>query len=1013
MADSTDWIELTAHYNGVYVFLSYLVAVVGAWTTLEMLLKRTGSSGTWNVMLLLAAGSAFGSTATFGMHFVGNQAVTLRFPAPSEERGIPLSYDAGYTVLSLVVSCLSMILAFSFIGLRLNAPPWRARISDEEEGSLRSSEQAFEARLPEMRRNDSSCDQKSPEIATGGAFDPDVKVDPSHHQTRFTLPTGHRLSLPGASLSPSKVGASPGKEKGRFEDDDDDEDDEDTADGGDFGVHAASVSRWGIAKVLIAGVICGGGIAAMHYVGQVSISSVPRVTNSWYTVFLSVIIAMACVSAGLYILFVIFRPKLQHSWYKRILVAMILAIGVTVMHFVALLGTHYWARRGESLEAGSDNGTKRAIIAIICVVAPFCCIALLIFAFIGQQRLLRQRLSRHQIILSTAIFDQQGLLLVQPESGLLPSAKIYPSQNKEAEHLGLAQLFGFGKNRLSLRTSKLKLARSDPAFIAFLKSSWAWRSRRTAIANGDTPDSAGEQASSYGAAANKEEEHEVGGTRDPRMSEGELTGSEAEMVKRSILSFEMASEEIASQITGTTDLKALGIMHDNILKIGHFQVSSKSSGDKFTVTQGQMLVLARRLKNSAEREALVARGFVFADPSAVARVTSNAYAVPNERVFDYFRDVYRFTRFGVVKRLDRGRLYGGLLLLQALPGDGLHVVVDSRQHHCLPMVELGSLVAPSADCAHFASYPHFLSTIEGAISAVQQLGGQSLLDLINTSSAPSDPASDLRNAIVNQLRPHLERVLSSENLSVLLSRIRVSPQLVPLTARHGPLYSKDGLIKDSYFICVKAVIPSSVALPGPRLNWLPFALHQAQSECVGKASGSNASASASSRPNTAKSAVDSAKFAGAWSGSSQTSGERTGSGSQDHFESVDLPFSTVTSAPFVSSAFPSAPSSSNPPRPLSSVPMGGSVGPSGQRGSTYSVSSNTEKDEEEDVDLRSPASARSLAGQQAVDLPAGVPVYSQDWVIDLVRETIRQPGQDMWRWDVPHKPGGNPRKSGQ
>lgn len=99
------------------------------------------------------------------------------------------------------------------------------------------------------------------------------------------------------------------------------------------------------------------------YIGQVSINSVPRVTNSWWTILLSVLIAMFCVTVGLYILFVIFRPKLQHSWYKRVLVAGILAVGVTLMHFVALLGTHYWAIKGEDLRTGSDQGTKTVISA--------------------------------------------------------------------------------------------------------------------------------------------------------------------------------------------------------------------------------------------------------------------------------------------------------------------------------------------------------------------------------------------------------------------------------------------------------------------------------------------------------------------------------------------------------------------------------------------------------------------------------------------------------------------------
>ncbi|GAA6000073.1 hypothetical protein JCM10207_006038 [Rhodosporidiobolus poonsookiae] len=1011
MADP-NYIELVAHYNGVYIFLSYLVSVVGAWTTLEMMLKRTGSSGLWNVMLLIGAGIAFGSTATFGMHFVGNQSVTLRFPPPWEGNGVPLSYSAGYTILSLVVSCLSMILAFSFIGLRISPPKWRSSLTDEEQGSARSSEKGvqqgdgFEDELAQM--NGESPEAKSPDLATGGAFDPDLKIEPPSQQTRFNLPGGRKMSLTPAAFNVTlpKRGKAPVEEKKPEEDDEDD--DHSSADGGDFGVNAASVSRWGVIKVLMAGIVCGGGIAAMHYVGQVSINSVPRVTNNWWTVLLSVLIAMACVSVGLYILFVIFRPKLQHSWYKRVIVAMILGVGVTLMHFVALLGTHYWAVQGQALEAGSDNGTKRLIIALICVVAPVCCILLVIFAFIGQQRMLRQRLARHRIILSVAIFDQQGLMLVQPESGLLPSAKIYPSRTDESEKVGFFQMLGLG-NRLALKASKLKIARSDPAFISFLKLSWGWRTRKGSVhgaAAGPPGTSHSEQESTYGGKS-ADEERDVG-LNTPRLSEAdddELSGSEAEFLRRSVLSFQMASEEIANQLTGTDDLKALGVMYDSILKIGHFQVSSKSSGDKFTVTQGQMLVLARRLKSNAEREALVSRGFVFAEPNAVSRVTSNAYAVPIDRVFSYFRDVYRFTRFGVVKRLDRGRLYGGLLMLQALPGEGLHVVVDDRQHHSLPMAELGALVDPKADRSKFTSYPHLITTLEDVVAGLEHLGGQSLLDLINTPPAPEDPASQLRTAIVDKLRPHLERVLTPENLSFLLSRIQVAPQIIPLTARHGPTYGTEGLVKDSYFLCVKVVIPSSVTLPGPRLNWLPFPLYQAQSDCVTKASGSTVSAS---RPNTGGSTIEGARFGGGWSASSQTSGGRKASVS-DHLDG-DLPFGTATSAPFTSSAFPSA-SSSSQPHPLAFVSNAAApttTGPSGQRGSTYSTSSNNDDEEDE------PRSPRPMTAAQAGDLPDGVPVYSQDWIVGLVRDAVRQPGQYAWHWDVPKRAPGTghrPRKS--
>lgn len=69
MAD-VRYVQLRTHYQGGFVFLAYVVAVVGAWTTIELLLRRTGGRGSYNIGLLIGAGVAFGSTATWGMHFV-------------------------------------------------------------------------------------------------------------------------------------------------------------------------------------------------------------------------------------------------------------------------------------------------------------------------------------------------------------------------------------------------------------------------------------------------------------------------------------------------------------------------------------------------------------------------------------------------------------------------------------------------------------------------------------------------------------------------------------------------------------------------------------------------------------------------------------------------------------------------------------------------------------------------------------------------------------------------------
>ena len=56
------------------------------------------------------------------MHFIGNNSLTLRRqPVASRVyRPLTLAYSAGFTVLSLVVSCVCMIGAFFVMGLDIH-----------------------------------------------------------------------------------------------------------------------------------------------------------------------------------------------------------------------------------------------------------------------------------------------------------------------------------------------------------------------------------------------------------------------------------------------------------------------------------------------------------------------------------------------------------------------------------------------------------------------------------------------------------------------------------------------------------------------------------------------------------------------------------------------------------------------------------------------------------------------------------------------------------------------------
>lgn len=65
----------------------------------------------------------------------------------------------------------------------------------------------------------------------------------------------------------------------------------------------------------------------MHYIGQRSINSIPHVSYSPGLVVASVVIACAAVVLGLWLLFLVLKPKLQHSWFKKLAVAVVLGSG--------------------------------------------------------------------------------------------------------------------------------------------------------------------------------------------------------------------------------------------------------------------------------------------------------------------------------------------------------------------------------------------------------------------------------------------------------------------------------------------------------------------------------------------------------------------------------------------------------------------------------------------------------------------------------------------------------------
>lgn len=119
-------------YDGGIIFTSYLIAVLGAMTALELLTRRTHIRGfnNWysykyisilvltssvlNRFFLLASAFSMGGVGIWCMHFIGNKCLTIILKNDEKHS---LSYSPGFTFLSLFIAIITVFLAFVFVGI--------------------------------------------------------------------------------------------------------------------------------------------------------------------------------------------------------------------------------------------------------------------------------------------------------------------------------------------------------------------------------------------------------------------------------------------------------------------------------------------------------------------------------------------------------------------------------------------------------------------------------------------------------------------------------------------------------------------------------------------------------------------------------------------------------------------------------------------------------------------------------------------------------------------------------
>lgn len=183
----------------------------------------------------------------------------------------------------------------------------------------------------------------------------------------------------------------------------------------------SALARW--VALGLTGLLAGGSIVAMHYVGNLGIKNYVLTYSPEFLVASVVIAEGDCIAV--LILFYTLREQWISSWWKRLLCAALLAGGVSAMHFTASTHCTYKFVQYSDASAIASRNVQVIIAGTICGAAALI-ILFILFAFRMRSKALKAR--SQKVTLACVIFDPSGRILVTTE-GVLPSREITDKYN--------------------------------------------------------------------------------------------------------------------------------------------------------------------------------------------------------------------------------------------------------------------------------------------------------------------------------------------------------------------------------------------------------------------------------------------------------------------------------------------------------------------------------------------------------------------------------------------------------
>jgi diguanylate cyclase (GGDEF)-like protein/PAS domain S-box-containing protein len=102
-----------------------------------------------------------------------------------------------------------------------------------------------------------------------------------------------------------------------------------------------SRERMGVGSCVAGGLVMGGGIAAMHYIGMAAMRLPATITYRWSTVALSLVVAVAISLAALVLAFQVRQE--EKTSRRKLLSALIMGSAIPLMHYTAMAAVEFYA----------------------------------------------------------------------------------------------------------------------------------------------------------------------------------------------------------------------------------------------------------------------------------------------------------------------------------------------------------------------------------------------------------------------------------------------------------------------------------------------------------------------------------------------------------------------------------------------------------------------------------------------------------------------------------------------